>query len=73
MGFLHFVGSPLLLWPADPAAAHFIVTWFYLGLILRQATKLAVLLRGNGGAARGRAEAYVEHAKERDAWQTGND
>lgn len=73
LGFLHFVGSPLLLWPADPAAAHFIVTWFYLGLILRQATRLAVLLRGNGGAARGRAEAYVEHAKERDAWQTGND
>ena len=73
LGFLHFLFSPFLLWPDDPAAAHFVVTWLYLGVILRHAAKLAVLLRGEGGAARGRAEAYVEHAKERDAWQTGND
>lgn len=73
LGFLHFLFSPFLLWPDDPAAAHFVVTWLYLGVLLRHAAKLAVLLRGEGGAARGRAEAYVEHAKERDAWQTGND
>ena len=70
--FLHVLFSPFLLWPADPAAAHFIVTWLYLGVLLRQATKLAVLLRGEGGAARERAREQEQVEAERGAWPTGD-
>lgn len=72
LGFLHVLFSPFLLWPDDPAAAHFIVTWFYLGLILRHATKLVVLLRGESGAARDRAREQEEQERERRRWPTGN-
>ena len=54
---LNLVFSPFLLWPDDPAAAHFVVTWLYLGVILRHAAKLAVRLRGEGGAG----YLYVTH------------
>lgn len=69
---LDLVFSPILFWPADPAAAHFVVTWLYLGVILRQAAKLALLLRGEGGAARERARAQEKVEAERGAWPTGD-
>lgn len=72
LGFLSVLFSPFLLWPADPAAAHFVVTWFYLGVLLRQATKLAILLRGEGGAARDRAREQEEQEREHRRWPTGN-
>ncbi len=69
---LNYLFSSLLLWPDDPAAAHFIVTWLYLSVILRQATKLAVVLRGDGGAARERAREQEQVEVERGAWPTGD-
>ena len=72
LGFLRVLFSPFLLWPADPAAAHFVVTWLYLGVILRQATKLVILLREEGGAARDRAHEQERVEKERGAWPTGD-
>ena len=69
---LNYLFASLLFWPDDPAAAHFIVTWLYLGVILRQATKLVVVLRGNGGAARERAREQEQVEAERGAWPTGD-
>ena len=69
---LDFLLAFFLLWPDDPAAAHFVVTWLYLGVILRHAAKLAVLLRGEGGAARDRAREQEQAEKERGAWPTGD-
>ena len=69
---LNYLFASLLLWPDVPAAAHFIVTWLYLGVILRQATRLAVVLRGNGGPARERAREQEKVEAERGAWPTGD-
>ncbi|MBL8251267.1 MAG: hypothetical protein JNK31_06340, partial [Candidatus Competibacter sp.] len=69
---LHYLFASLLLWPDDPAAAHFVVTWLYLGVILRNGVKLAMVLRGNGGAARERAREQEQVEAERGAWPTGD-
>lgn len=69
---LNYLFASLLLWPDDPAAAHFIVTWLYLGVILRHVTKLGVVLRGDGGAARERAREQERVEVERGAWPTGD-
>ncbi len=72
LAVLNYLLASLLLWPDDPAAAHFVVTWLYLGVILRHATKLGVVLRGNGGAAQERARKQEEVEAERGAWPTGD-
>ena len=69
---LNYLFASLLLWPDVPAAAHFVVTWLYLGVILRHATKLGVVLRGDGGAARERAREQEQVEAERGAWPTGD-
>lgn len=69
---LNYLFASFLLWPDDPAAAHFVVTWLYLGIFLRQATKLVVVLRGDGGAARERAREQEEQERQRRRWPTGN-
>ncbi len=72
LAVLNYLFASFLLWPADPAAAHFIVTWFYLSVILRQTTKLAILLRRNSGAAQDRAREQEERERQRRRWPTGN-
>ncbi len=67
-----FTSFPFQFWPDDPAAAHFVVTWLYLGVILRNGVKLAMVLRGEGGAARERAREQEQVEVERGAWPTGD-
>lgn len=73
LAVMNYLFASLLLWPDDPAATHFVVTWLYLSVILRQATKLAVLLRGDGGAARDRAHEQEEQERQRRRWPTAHD